>query len=256
MNRVNEVGSARSRRADVLAVEQGLAASRARAAAEIRAGTIHVDGRPVAKPSELLPSEARLEKRGAANPYVSRAGLKLAHGLDYFGIDPAGAVALDLGASTGGFTQVLLERRAARVYAVDVGREQMHPSLKEDKRVVLLEGLNARNLTSAHIPEPVSLIVSDVSFISLTLALPPALALAAPGARLVALVKPQFEAGRSQVRKGRVTDPKVHEQVCARISEMLGKAGWAVTGLTESPIKGGDGNTEFLIAARAPGQTG
>lgn len=255
MNRVNKVGSTRSRRADLLAVEQGLEPSRARAAAEIRAGSILADGRPVAKPSELLPPDARLEKRGAANPYVSRAGLKLAHGLDHFGIDPDAAVALDLGASTGGFTQVLLERGAARVYAVDVGRAQMHPSLRADSRVILLEGVNARRLGQAHIPEPVSLIVSDVSFISLALVLPPALALAAPGARLVALIKPQFEAGPEYVRKGRVTDPEIHERVCARIAGMLEGAAWTVTGLTESPIKGGDGNTEFLIAAHAPAKT-
>jgi 23S rRNA (cytidine1920-2'-O)/16S rRNA (cytidine1409-2'-O)-methyltransferase len=247
-------GSRPATRADILAVEQGLEPSRARAAAEIRAGTIHVDGRPVAKPSELLPPGARLEKRGAANPYVSRAGLKLVHGLDRFGIDPAGAVALDLGASTGGFTEVMLGRGAAKVYAVDVGRGQMHPSLLGDKRVILMEGLNARDLTQAHIPEPVTLIVSDVSFISLTLVLPPALALAAPGAHLVVLIKPQFEAGPEHVRKGRVTDPAIHEEVCARIGAFLEIAGWTVTGLTQSPIKGGDGNTEFLISAQTPPQ--
>ena len=241
-------------RADVLVVEQGLEPSRARAAAEIRAGTVYADGRRVAKPSELLPSEVRLERRGAANPYVSRAGLKLAHALDTFGIDPAGAVALDLGASTGGFTQVLLERGATRVYAVDAGRNQLHPSLREDKRVTVMEGVNARRLGRAHVPHPVSLIVSDVSFISLTLVLSPALELAAPGGSLVVLIKPQFEAGPEHVRKGRVTDPAVHEQVCTRIAYFLKEAGCQVTGIIESPIKGGDGNTEFLIAARRPGE--
>lgn len=249
-------GDNKLRRADILAVEQGLEPSRARAAAEIRAGTIFADGRPVAKPSEMLPPGVRLERRGTANPYVSRGGLKLAHALDHFGIDPAGAVALDLGASTGGFTQVLLERGAARVYAVDVGHGQLHPSLSEDKRVISTEGVNARNLSRSHVPEPVSLVVSDVSFISLTLALPPALALAAPGARLAALVKPQFEAGPEQVRKGFVTDPAVYDRVCARTAAFIEDAGWQVTGLTESPIKGGDGNREFLIAAqKAPRQT-
>lgn len=248
MNEENR-GRRGQKRADILAVEQGLVPSRARAAAEIRAGTLFADGRAIARPSELLPPGAKLQMRGQAIPWVSRAGLKLAHALDRFAVDPSGAVALDLGASTGGFTQVLLARGAARVYAVDVGHGQMHETLRRDRRVILLEKVNARDLSRALVPEPVTLIVCDVSFISLMLALPPALALAAPAARLVALVKPQFEAGPEHVRKGLVTEPEVHTQVCARVGSMLEKAGWAVTGITKSPIKGGDGNTEFLIAA-------
>jgi 23S rRNA (cytidine1920-2'-O)/16S rRNA (cytidine1409-2'-O)-methyltransferase len=185
---------------------------------------------------------------------VSRGGLKLAHGLDHFGIDPAGMVALDVGASTGGFTDVLLRRGAVRVYAVDVGHGQLDWRLRNDPRVVVLEQINARHLSREHVPEPVDLVVTDVSFISLELALPTALALARPGASLIALIKPQFEVGKGQVGKGGVVrDPALHQAVCARIARWLGEEqGWRVLGVSESPITGPKGNREFLIGARRP----
>ncbi len=185
-------------------------------------------------------------------PYVSRAALKLRHALEVFGLDPAGAVALDLGASTGGFSQVLLEAGAAEVWAVDVGHGQLAPALRADPRLHAIEGLNARALTAAHVPPP-GWIVADLSFISLAKALPPALELARPGAVLVALVKPQFEVGPAQVGKGGIVrDPAAHEAVRASVRRFLQASGWTVLGETESPITGGDGNAEFLIAARKP----
>lgn len=243
-------GGARQR-ADRLAVLQGIAPSRTRAAEEIRAGTIWADGRRLIKPSELLAPDAVLERRGAAVPYVSRGGVKLARGLDTFGFDPSGLVALDIGASTGGFTDVLLRRGAGRVYAVDVGHGQLHPSLGGDPRVVVREGVNARDLSVEHVPEPVGAIVCDVSFIGLHLVLPAAFALTAPGAWLVALVKPQFEGGPEHVGKGGIVkDPSVHRAVCRTVAEFVAAQGWRLVGFVESPIKGSDGNTEFLIGAR------
>lgn len=239
-------------RADVWLVEKGFFPSRARARAEIEAGTVLLDGVPLAKPGQLLDRHADISLKDAANPYVSRGGLKLGAALEAFAIDPKGLIALDIGASTGGFTDVLLRAGAAKVFAVDVGHGQLHDSLQRDPHVVSLEGLNARDLTAEHIPEPPGLIVCDVSFISLKLALPPALALAAPGATLIALIKPQFEAGREHVGKsGVVKDPSVHEAVCTEISRWLAdEMNWHVVGLTPSSIPGPEGNREFLICAR------
>lgn len=239
-------------RADQLLVDRGLAESRSRAQALILAGLVFVGERRVGKAGDLLVITAELSVRGRDHPWVSRGGVKLTHALDHFSIDPAGGVALDVGASTGGFTDVLLSRGVARVYAVDVGHNQLAWKLRQDPRVVVLERVNARALGSEQVPELVDLIVADVSFISLIQVLPAALALAAPVATLVALIKPQFEAGREQVGKGGIVrDPAVRQQVCARVESWLaGQAGWQVLGLIESPIAGADGNIEFLIAAR------
>ncbi len=235
-------------RIDKLLVTRGLFDSRARAQAAILAGLVLVDGRLVTKTSEEVAEEAVIDAQHP-HPFVSRGGVKLAAALDAFGFDPSGKVALDVGASTGGFTDVLLSRGAARVYAVDVGRDQFHPSLRERPEVRLFEGTDARVLSRELVPEEVDLVVFDVSFISLSLVLSPALALAGPKARLVALVKPQFEAGRARVKKGIVRDALVHEEACARISAEVAALGWRVVGLIPSPIEGGDGNREFLIGA-------
>ena len=209
-------------------------------------GTTRLD-----KPGLVVPADRPLEVRGADHPWVSRGGLKLAHALDRFAIDPQGLTALDIGASTGGFTDVLLAHGAAKVYAVDVGHGQFAWKLRNDPRVVVLEKTNARHLTTSEVPEPVHLIVCDASFIGLKTVLPAPLALARPGARLIALIKPQFEVGKGRVGKGGVVrDPVLHEEVCARIAAWLPQLGWAVLGLTESPILGPEGNKEFLIAAR------
>ena len=243
------------RRADQLVVERGLADSRSRAQALIMAGAVYAGTRRVAKAGEQLSTDAELSLKGRDHPWVSRGGLKLAPALDRFGIDPAGAVALDLGASTGGFTDVLLQRGAARVYAVDVGHGQLAWKLRQDERVVLLERTNARHLTGAHVPEPVDLVVSDASFISILSILPPALALAAPGARLIALLKPQFEVGRERVGKGGVVrDPALHAEACDKVRAWLAaQPGWSVLGVEESPVTGPEGNREFLlVGVRAP----
>ena len=238
-------------RLDQLMVERGLAESRAKAQALVLAGQVFSGGRRLDKPGRSVAPDTPIEVRTPALPFVSRGGVKLAHGLDQFGIDPAGMVALDVGASTGGFTDVLLQRGAVRVYAVDVGRGQLDWRLRNDQRVVVLEQINARHLSREHVPQSVDLVVCDVSFISLELALPPALALAAPDARLIALIKPQFEVGKGQVGKGGVVrDPALHQAVCARIAEWLSEEqGWPVLGISESPITGPKGNREFLIAA-------
>ena len=192
-----------------------------------------------------------LTVRGADNPWVSRGGIKLDRALTHFGIDPGGLTALDIGASTGGFTDVLCQRGAVRVYAVDVGYGQLDARLRGDGRVTVLERTNARYLTQAQVPEPIDLIVCDASFIGLRTILPAPLGLAAPGARLIALIKPQFEAGRGRVGKGGIVrDPAVHAEVCETIRDWLTAERWPPIGLTESPIKGRDGNIEFLIAAR------
>lgn len=242
-------------RADRLLLARGLAESRSRAQALISAGLVETAGRVIAKPGELLPADAPLAVTGRDHPWVSRGGVKLAHALDHFGIDAAGLLCLDLGASTGGFTEVLLSRGAARIYAVDVGRDQLHPKLRADARVLSLEGVNARHLTAAQVPEPIDLLVCDASFISLTLLLPAPLALLRPGGRLLALVKPQFEVGAGRVGKGGVVrDPALRAEACARVSDWLAaQPGWAVEGLTESPITGPEGNREFLLAARRQG---
>jgi 23S rRNA (cytidine1920-2'-O)/16S rRNA (cytidine1409-2'-O)-methyltransferase len=238
-------------RLDQLLVERGLAESRARAQALIIVGRVFSGDRRLDKPGMPMAKDAALAVKGRDHPWVSRGGVKLAHALDHFDIDPAGLVCLDVGASTGGFTDVLLSRHAARVYAVDVGRGQLAWKLRSDSRVILLERVNVRHLTRALTPEPIGLIVCDVSFISLTLALPAALALAAPGARLIALVKPQFEAGPAQVGKGGIVrDPDVRREVCDRISAWVAaQPGWRVSGFIESPISGADGNQEYLLAA-------
>lgn len=245
---------AAKRRADQLLVERGLVESRQRAQAVILAGLVFTGERRVEKAGQLLPAEAPLTLRGQDHPWVSRGGLKLDHGLTVFAIDPAGLVCLDVGASTGGFTDVLLARGAAKVYAVDVGQGQLAWKLRTDPRVVVLEKTNARYLTAELVPEAPDLVVCDASFISLTLVLPAALALARPGARLVALVKPQFEVGKGEVGKGGVVrDPAQHAAVCERIRGWLEQAvGWRVLGLAESPITGPEGNREFLIAAERP----
>lgn len=238
-------------RLDQRLVELGLAPSRTRARALIEAGAVTVDGAVAAKPAQAVGPDTRIDVAGEPLPWVGRGALKLLHALEAFGLTPSG-VALDVGASTGGFTQVLLARGAERVYALDVGHGQLHPRLADDPRVVSLEGVNAREIPEGLVP-PVDWITADVSFISLEKALPGALALAKPGAVLVALVKPQFEAGRENVgRGGIVRDAAVHEAVCARICDWLGGRGWQVTGLVPSPIEGGDGNREFLVAARKP----
>jgi len=237
-------------RADQMLVDRGLAESRARAQALVLAGVVFSGETRVAKPGQPLPADAPLEVRGQDHPWVGRGGLKLAHGLDAFAIDPAGAVAIDVGASTGGFTDVLLSRGAARVYAVDVGHGQLAWKLRTDPRVVVLERTNARRLSAAEVPEPADLVVCDASFIGLETVLPAPLSLARAGARLVALVKPQFEAGRGRVGKGGVVrDPEVHREVCDRIAAWLPTLGWRVLGLEPSPILGPEGNREFLVAA-------
>ena len=192
-----------------------------------------------------------LTVRGADHPWVSRGGIKLDHALTHFEIDPGGLTALDIGASTGGFTDVLCQRGARRVYAVDVGYGQLDARLRDDGRVAVLERTNARHLSREQVPEPIDLVVCDASFIGLRTILPAPLALATAGARLIALIKPQFEAGRERVGKGGIVrDPAVHADVCETIRAWLTTEGWPVIGLTESPITGRDGNIEFLIAAR------
>jgi len=232
-------------------VDRGLADSRTRAQALILAGKVFSGERRVAKAGDLLAEAAPLEVRGQDHPWVSRGGLKLEHALRHFALSPAGLVCLDVGASTGGFTDVLLAHGAARVHAVDVGHGQLAWKLRTDPRVVVHEKTNARYLDAAAIAEPIGALVCDASFIGLATLLPAPLALCGPGAWAVALIKPQFEAGPDLVgRKGVVRDPAVHEAVCARVRAWwAGLAGWRVLGITESPITGPEGNREFLIAA-------
>jgi 23S rRNA (cytidine1920-2'-O)/16S rRNA (cytidine1409-2'-O)-methyltransferase len=238
------------KRADVVLVEQGLFDSRAKARAAIEAGGVSVAGRALAKPSEMIDENAAIEAV-AAHPYVGRGALKLVRALDLWPVAPKGRTVLDVGASTGGFTQVCLERGAACVYAIDVGRGQLHPSLAGDPRVVSLEGVDARSLTSALIPDAPDLIVTDVSFIGLAKALPAALALARGGADLVALVKPQFEVGPEAVGKGGlVKDEAARARALADVSAFLEASGWAVRASADSPIVGGDGNREYLLWAQ------
>lgn len=238
-------------RADQRIVELGLAESRTRAQALILAGAAFVGDRRIAKPGEQLAGDATVTLRTRDHPWVSRGGIKLAHGLDHFGWDVTGVVAMDVGSSTGGFTDVLLTRGAARVYAVDSGTNQLAWKLRQDPRVVVHEQTSARILTAAHIPEPVNLIVCDASFIGLAKVLGRPLTFAAPAACLLALIKPQFEAGRDAVGKGGVVrDPAVHAAVCDAVTHWLTAAGWQVAGVTPSPITGPEGNVEFLIAAR------
>lgn len=236
-------------RADRILVSRGHFGSRSAAQAAIAAGRVSVNGRVIAKPSEKIAPDARIEAE-PAHPWVSRAGLKLAHGLDVFGIDPAGCACLDVGASTGGFTQVLLARGASHVVAVDVGRYQLHASLREDARVTSLEGLDARKLTRDHVGQALQLIVCDASFISLHKLLGVPLALAAPGADLVTLFKPQFEVGREHVGKGGIVrNGDAVARAEAGFVAWLEGQGWQVKACTDSPIKGGDGNAERLVWA-------
>ncbi len=239
----------RNRRADVLLVERGYFESRARARAAIEAGLVKADGATVLKPSLALRDDAVLEA-SLPHPFVSRGGVKLAAALDAFGFDPAGRACLDIGTATGGFSDVLLSRGARSVAAVDVGHGQLHAKLKDEPRLVSLEGQDIRTLEAARLGEPPSFITIDVSFISLTLVLPAATRLAAPQALLVALIKPQFEAGPARLKKGMVRDPVVRRQACTRIAEALGELRWTVLDTIASPIPGGDGNLEFLIGAR------
>lgn len=237
-------------RADQLLLECGLAESRSRAQALIMAGLVFVGERKLAKSGEMLGPDTVFDVRGKDHPWVSRGGLKLDHGLQHFGIEVTGATALDVGSSTGGFTDVLLTRGAHKVYAVDVGTNQLAWKLRQDPRVVVLEQLNARALTAANIPEAVDVIVCDASFIGLAKVLDVPLGFAREGAHLVALVKPQFEAGRAEVGKGGVVrDPAVHERVCAHASAWVQSQGWRVLGVTPSPITGPEGNVEFLLGA-------
>jgi 23S rRNA (cytidine1920-2'-O)/16S rRNA (cytidine1409-2'-O)-methyltransferase len=239
-------------RVDQLLVARGLAESRGRAQALIMAGLVLSGTRRIDKPGTMLDAEAPLALRGKEHPWVSRGGVKLAHALDRFAIDPAGLVCIDIGASTGGFTHVLIARGAAKVYAVDVGYGQLDWSLRRNPRVIVLERVNARHLSAREIPEPVDLVVCDASFIGLRVILPAPLALTKPRAHLVALIKPQFEAGPARVGKGGIVrDPAVHAEVCATIRAWFAaQEGWSVIGLAESPLEGADGNKEFLIAAR------
>ena len=241
------------KRADFLLVEQGLAENTAKAQALIMAGVVLTGTRRIDKAGEMLKSETILRVKGKEFPWVSRGGLKLVKGLDESGIDPAGFVCLDVGCSTGGFTDVLLSRGAARVYAVDVGYGQLAQKLRVDERVVVLERTNARYLTAAQIPEPVDLIVCDASFIRLENVLPVPLSFAKKsGASLIALIKPQFEVEKYQVGKnGVVRDPALHDSVCDQVRKWLETLpGWTVKGICQSPIKGPEGNVEFLIIAR------
>jgi 23S rRNA (cytidine1920-2'-O)/16S rRNA (cytidine1409-2'-O)-methyltransferase len=237
-------------RADQLLADRGLAESRTRAQALILAGLVYSGDRKVEKAGQALPPDAPLEVKGKDHPWVSRGGLKLDHALAHFGWDVTGATAIDVGSSTGGFTDVLLTRGAAKVYAVDVGHGQLAWKLREDPRVAVLERTNARHLTAEQIPDPIDLVVCDASFIALSKVLPAALDLAKPGARLAALIKPQFEAGKGEVGKGGVVrDPAVHQRVCDDVVAWLGSIGWGVIGVTTSPITGPEGNIEFLVAA-------
>ncbi len=238
-------------RADQLLVDRGLAESRTRAQALIMAGLVVSGDRKVDKPGQQLAEDAALEVKGRDHPWVSRGGIKLAHALDHFGWDVTGAVAIDVGSSTGGFTDVLLQRGAARVYAVDSGTNQLAWKLRQDPRVVVHEQTSARILTDAHIPEPIDLIVCDASFIGLAKVLEVPFRFAAPGARLAALIKPQFEAGRQEVGKGGVVrDAAVHDRVCRDVAGWVAAQGWSVLGVTQSPITGPEGNVEFLIGAK------
>jgi 23S rRNA (cytidine1920-2'-O)/16S rRNA (cytidine1409-2'-O)-methyltransferase len=214
------------------------------------AGAVFSGERKLAKAGDMLAEDAPLEVRGKDHPWVSRGGIKLAHGLDHFGFGVTGAVALDVGSSTGGFTDVLLARGAAKVFAVDVGTSQLAWKLRQDPRVVVLEQTNARYLTSEQVPEPVDIVVCDASFIGLAKVLEAPLKLAKPGAKLLALVKPQFEAGRDEVGKGGVVrDPDVRKRVCDAAAGWVGSQGWRVLGVTESPITGPEGNVEYLLGA-------
>ncbi len=237
-------------RVDQLLVTRGLAESRARAQALVLAGLVFSGEAKLAKSGQTVAADAPLEVRGRDHPWVSRGGIKLAHALDHFGLDPAGATAMDIGSSTGGFTDVLLSRGAVRVFAVDSGTNQLAWKLRQDPRVAVLEQTSARLLTPAHIGAACDWVVCDASFIGLAKVLEVPLRLAAPRCRLVALIKPQFEVGKGEVGKGGVVrDPALHARVCAEVQGWLEGGGWTVQGIVRSPITGPEGNVEFLISA-------
>jgi 23S rRNA (cytidine1920-2'-O)/16S rRNA (cytidine1409-2'-O)-methyltransferase len=238
-------------RADQMLVQRRLVESRARAQALILAGKVFSGEKRVAKAGDLLAETAPLDVRGQDHPWVSRGGLKLAHGLARFGFSPAGKICLDIGASTGGFTDVLLSHGAAKVHAVDVGHGQLAWKLRCDDRVVVHEKTNARYLDRAHVPDPIEVLVCDASFIGLSTVLPAPLGLCIQGAWAIALIKPQFEAGAAAVgSKGVVRDPAMHREVCDRVGTWwAGLPGWSVLGIEESPITGPEGNREFLLGA-------
>ena len=237
-------------RVDQLLVERGHAESRARAQALVLAGLVFSGETKLAKSGQTLPADAPLEVRGRDHPWVSRGGIKLAHALDHFGLDPAGVTAMDIGSSTGGFTDVLLSRGAARVFAVDSGTNQLAWKLRQDPRVTVLEQTSARVLTRVQIDRPCTWVVCDASFIGLAKVLEAPLRLAAPQCQLVALIKPQFEVGRGEVGKGGVVrDPVLHQRVCDEVEQWLSGSGWTVRGIVPSPITGPEGNVEFLIWA-------
>ncbi|PCI48095.1 MAG: TlyA family rRNA (cytidine-2'-O)-methyltransferase [Alphaproteobacteria bacterium] len=242
----------RKKRVDQLVVERGLAENRTRAQAYIMAGVVFSGEKKIEKAGTQLSPDAPLKVRGKPHPWVSRGGLKLMQAIEEFSLDMVGRTVIDVGASTGGFTDVCLNHGAAKVYAVDVGHGQLAWKLRGDARVIVLEKTNARYLTSEQIPDPVDMIVCDASFIGLKTVLPAPMSLAADGCILVALIKPQFEVGRGNVGKGGVVrDPELHAQVCEKIKDWISDdmAGWSVIGLTTSPIKGPEGNVEFLIIA-------
>jgi 23S rRNA (cytidine1920-2'-O)/16S rRNA (cytidine1409-2'-O)-methyltransferase len=237
-------------RADQMLVDRGIAETRSKAQALILAGLVFSGERKIDKAGQSLREDAPLEVRGRGHPWVSRGGIKLAHALEEFGWEVTGAVALDVGSSTGGFTDVLLQRGARKVFAVDVGTNQLAWKLRQDPRVIVHEQTNARYLTDAIVTEPIDIIVCDASFISLAKVLNQALDFAKPGGRLLALVKPQFEAEREEIGKGGVVkDPAVHERVCKAAAEWAESRGWTVQGIIRSPITGPEGNVEFLLAA-------
>ena len=236
-------------RLDQLLVERGLVETRSRAQAMIMAGHIYSDTKRLDKAGQQVKADIPLEVKGQDHPWVSRGGLKLEKGLRHFDISATGKTCIDVGASTGGFTDVLLTGGAVKVYAVDVGQGQLAWKLRGDERVVVMEKTNARHLTSADIPDPIELVVCDASFIGLEVVLPAALDLVKPGGHVLALIKPQFEVGKGRVGKGGVVrDPELHAEVCERIQAWLNaRPGWKALGITESPIKGPEGNVEFLI---------
>ncbi|MEH6630850.1 MAG: TlyA family RNA methyltransferase [Halopseudomonas aestusnigri] len=240
------------KRADQLLVDRGLVESKTKAQARIMAGQVFTDTKRVDKPGQPLAEDAPLTVKGEDHPWVSRGGLKLEKGLKTFSIDPTNLICMDVGASTGGFTDVLLTNGASKVYAVDVGHGQLAWKIRKDERVEVMERTNARHLTKEQIPDKINMIVCDASFIGLETVLPASMALAEPGALLIALIKPQFEVGKGRVGKGGVVrEPELHQEVCDRIESWLNnETDWTVLGLTESPIKGPEGNIEFLIAAR------
>lgn len=237
-------------RVDQMLVDRGLVESRTRAQALVLAGLVFSGETKIAKPGQSIKADAPLEVRGRDHPWVSRGGIKLAHAIEHFELDPTGVTAMDIGSSTGGFTDVLLTHGAEHVFAVDSGTNQLAWKLRQDPRVTVLEQTSARILTPSEIDRPCSWVVCDASFIALSKVLEVPLRLAAPQCRVVALIKPQFEVGRNEVGKGGVVrDPVLHERVCGEVRDWLEGEGWAIQGIVESPIKGPEGNVEFLISA-------